>query len=99
MSMTPSERSLRAQVAANTRWAKADRTQASHDARRRQLERFERLVDPDGTLDPAERAERADNARKAEMQRLALKSAKARRLRREADALEQEVASSGGDAA
>jgi hypothetical protein len=43
------------------------------------MEKFERQVDPDNTLLPAERAKRAENARKAYYQRLALKSAKARR--------------------
>lgn len=41
--------------------------------------RFERLVDPDGILDPAERAIRADRARRAHMLTLAAKSAAARR--------------------
>jgi len=43
------------------------------------LDKFERQVDPDGTLDPAERALRAASARKAHFSRLALKSAQARR--------------------
>ena len=42
------------------------------------LNRFEREVDPDGVLSPAERAKRADHARKAYMTKLAYKSAKAR---------------------
>lgn len=83
MPLTPSERSIRAQIAANKRWAHTDRRKASEDARQRQMERYEDLVDPTGVLDPAERAARADNARKADMQRLALKSAKARRARAE----------------
>lgn len=41
--------------------------------------RFEREVDPEGTLTPAERARRASFARKAYFTRLALASAKARR--------------------
>jgi hypothetical protein len=41
--------------------------------------RFERLVDPDGNLDPVERATRADRARRAHMLTLAAKSAAARR--------------------
>lgn len=43
------------------------------------MDRFEREVDPDGTLDPAARARRAEHARKAYFTRLALQSAKARR--------------------
>ena len=40
--------------------------------------RFERLVDPEGILDPAERARRADRARRAYMLGLAARSAAAR---------------------
>jgi hypothetical protein len=40
--------------------------------------KFEREVDPEGLLDPAERARRAQMARKAYFTRLALKSAQAR---------------------
>jgi hypothetical protein len=43
--------------------------------------RFERLVDPDGTLPEAERTVRADRARRAYMLTLAAKSAVARRKR------------------
>jgi hypothetical protein len=43
--------------------------------------RFAELVDPDGVLDPTERARRAQYARKAYYTDLALKSAKARRKR------------------
>jgi hypothetical protein len=46
--------------------------------------RFEREVDPDGILIPAERARRAEHARKAYFTRLALKSAQARRKGRAA---------------
>jgi hypothetical protein len=41
--------------------------------------RFEKLVDPEGKLDPIERAVRADRARRAYMLSLAAKSAAARR--------------------
>lgn len=82
--MTASERSMRASIAANARWANTDRRTESERARRAQLDRFEVEVDPDGTLDPDERARRADNARRAHMQRLALKSAQARRARKAA---------------
>lgn len=50
-------------------------------ARRGFLERFERQVDPDGTLEPAERARRAEAARKAHMLTLSARSAIARRRR------------------
>jgi hypothetical protein len=45
------------------------------------LRRHETLVDPDGSLDPAERRQLAENSLKAEMAGLALASAKARRVR------------------
>ncbi len=41
--------------------------------------RFENLVDPDGALDPRERAVRADRARRAHMLTLAAKSAAVRK--------------------
>ncbi|MGH3623927.1 MAG: hypothetical protein ACRDQ5_19410 [Sciscionella sp.] len=46
------------------------------------MNRFERQVDPDGTLPQDEHARRADNARRSYMRALALRSAKARRLGR-----------------
>ncbi len=82
--LTPSERTLRSRKAAYDRWSRSDPAEASEAARRRQLDKFEREVDPDGALDPADRAQRAERARKAHMAGLALKSAKARRLRAEA---------------
>ena len=50
-------------------------------AREAFMARFEREVDPDGTLSPEERARRAEAARKAYFAQLAHKSAKARRRR------------------
>jgi hypothetical protein len=74
------ERSLHARLAAHESWARTqDATARTEPARRAFLERFEREVDPDGTLPPAERARRAEHARKAHFARLALKSAQARR--------------------
>lgn len=53
------------------------------------MAKFEREVDPDGTLPPDELARRAEHARKAYFQRLALKSAQSRR---KASAAERELA-------
>ena len=79
-SMTPAERSMRARTAAHTSWARtADRTERTKPARDAFMERFEREVDPDGVLDPVERARRAEHARKAYFAALALKSAATRR--------------------
>jgi hypothetical protein len=76
----PRDRALIAQVAAHTRWSQTpDRTAATAPARKAALQRFERLVDPDGTLPPATRALLAENARKAYFIDLARKSAAVRR--------------------
>jgi hypothetical protein len=81
-SLTPTERSLRAQKAGHTSWANtADPSARTAPARKAANDRFETAVDPEGKLKPAERARRAASARKAYMAGLALKSAKARRLR------------------
>ena len=73
-------RSQRATIAAHTMWSRCP-DPAAHTApgRRAFLDRFEREVDPDGTLPPADRARRAEHARKAYFARLALRSAQARR--------------------
>ncbi|MBB1032562.1 hypothetical protein G6027_17110 [Dietzia sp. SLG310A2-38A2] len=73
---------MRAQIAAHESWATTtDRAARTAKARQAALDRFEKQVDPEGVLSPAERAKRAENARKAYFQRLALKSAQARRRR------------------
>jgi hypothetical protein len=55
--MTPEQRRLRAKIAANARWsrpmARADQADAARSA---VFARLERQVDPDGTLNPDERA-------------------------------------------
>lgn len=79
---TPEENALIASLAAHAQWAtEPDRTARTAAARRAFLARFEREVDPEGVLDPIERAKRAENARQAYYKRLALKSATARRKR------------------
>lgn len=100
----PSERVLIARLAAFERWKNVDnRSTATAPARQALNARFEREVDPDGKLDPVERARRAGLARKAYFTRLALKSAQARRARRTAEEIESsvdaEIASLGGEAA
>lgn len=77
--LTPAQRSIRARIAANTRWAaetgkaNAERAQAGLRAKflRDTRERFPDLSD-------AEITRRAESAFRAHMQRLALKSSKAR---------------------
>lgn len=69
-----------AAAAADDRWAREpDRTAATAPARQAFLSRFEQEVDPNGELNPQERARRAANARRAYFRRLAVKSAQARR--------------------
>lgn len=80
--LTPAQRSLRARIASHASWAKtADPTARTRPGLDKFLERFENEVDPDRTLEPAERARRAEHARKAYFSSLALKSAKARQHR------------------
>jgi hypothetical protein len=65
-------------------YAKAARypaTESTKAARAAFLARFEREVDPEGILDPEDRAARAAAARKVFMLRMALKSREARRRR------------------
>ncbi len=58
--------------------------------------RFERLVDPEGNLDPVERTLRADRARRAHMLSLAAKSAESRRLKKAAAAIETPATATEG---
>lgn len=83
-SMTPAERSLRGQAAVHQSWANtADRDARTLPMRQAAAARFERLVDPDGVLDPAERARRAEAARRAHLLDMSRRAAKARRQKRE----------------
>ena len=107
MAATASDRQAISRIAAHESWARTpDRTARTAPARAALLAKFEREVDPAGALPPGERAQRAEHLRKAHFQRLALKSAQARRKSRdlavEADAAEAELAAlteGGGDAA
>lgn len=81
-SMTPSERSLRARIAGHQSWANTSdpsaRTKPGRDAA---MARFEREVDPDGTLSEEERKRRAEHAKSAYFTKLAYRSARARRAK------------------
>jgi hypothetical protein len=78
--LTPSQRTLRARLAAHSSWANtSDRSARTAPARSASFKRFERQVDPDCTLDPDDRARRAEHAMRAHMIRAALRSAQARR--------------------
>ncbi len=91
-----SERRLRASIAAHESWASTtDRTARTEPARRALEQRF--LDEANG--DPT----RAEHLRRAYFQRLALKSAQARRKVREftsqAEAADAELAAGGGSVA
>ena len=81
--LTPELRALRSRIGAHAKWAKEpDRSAATARARKAQLDRFDKQVDPDGVLTPQERAKRAESARKEYYTRLAYLSAQARRARK-----------------
>lgn len=81
--LTPAQRSLRARIAAHASWANcSDRAARTAAARKAAYDRFEQEVDPDGELEPDERAIRAEHARKAYFATLALRSARVRGVRR-----------------
>lgn len=70
--------STRARIGAYTLHSRYDSRELTRPAREAFLTSFERQVDPEGTLDPAERAKRAENAKRAHFTRLALRSAQSR---------------------
>lgn len=82
--LDPSERSLRARLAAHTMHAKNDSRTTSAPGRAAFLSSFEQKVDPDGVLPEIERKRRAEQLRRAHFARLALLSAQARRARKAA---------------
>lgn len=69
--LTPEQRSQSARIAALTRWSKEDPAATAARGQAGLLARFEREVDPNNELPPAERSRRAVAARKAHMARLA----------------------------
>jgi hypothetical protein len=82
-SETPTERALRARLAAHASWSKtSDRTFRTAPARQALRDRFEDQVDPDHTLPEAERIKRAESARREHYTRLDLLSVQARRKRK-----------------
>ncbi len=89
MPLSAEQRSLRARIAAHSKWAKHDPQKATEVMRAAgpgRLAYWEREVDPEGLFPEAERLRRADSARRAHMSRLALASSKARRKGGGADA-------------
>ena len=69
-------------IAAEISWGRTvDRSARTRPAREKFLQRFEREVDPDGTLPSDERRRRAEHAKRAYMLRLAKRAAVARQRR------------------
>jgi hypothetical protein len=67
-------------IAAEVSWARThDRSARTRPAREAFLKRFEKEVDPDGTLPPEDRRQRAEHAKRAYMLQLAKRSAAARK--------------------
>jgi hypothetical protein len=76
--LTPEQRSLRARIAANTRWSREDGKANAARGQAGLLAKFVDQVDPDRVLPEDERLRRAEAARRTHMQRLAFLSSKAR---------------------
>lgn len=78
-SKDPDDRSRIGKTAAQVRWAmETDRAAATAPGRAAAEARFEKLVDPDGVLDPVERARHAELLRSAHFRQMGRKSAKSR---------------------
>ncbi|MGD0861778.1 MAG: hypothetical protein ABSA21_03340 [Candidatus Limnocylindrales bacterium] len=75
-------RKIYGRIGGLTAWSRLDPEVMVGPAHRGFRARFERLVDAEGQLDPAERAKRIDRALRAHMLTLAAKSAEVRRQRR-----------------
>jgi hypothetical protein len=73
---------IRARLGAFAQHARYDTRETTLAAREAFARRWEREVDPERVLPEAERARRAEAAKRAYFQRLALRSAQARRGRR-----------------
>ncbi|MCA1668096.1 MAG: hypothetical protein LC793_12025 [Thermomicrobia bacterium] len=77
----PHEMALRGRIGAHRLHATHDPKETTIKAREAFMSRFEREVDPHGTLPEGERTRRADHARAAYFAALAYKSATARKQR------------------
>jgi hypothetical protein len=77
--LTPQQRTLRASIAANTRWSRENPAANAARGQAGLLARFEREArEADPSASDAEIARRAEAAHRAHMQRLALASSRAR---------------------
>jgi len=93
---TPAQLRLAGQIAVEKSWANTtDRAARTRPAREAFFARFEREVDPESKLEPAERRRRAEHAMKSYMAALRLRAMKAARLRSEDKALRREDKAKG----
>lgn len=76
--LSPSQRSLRARLAAHTLHSRHDSREVTAPARAAFDQRFYDEVDPERVLPPKERERRAAQARSAHFTRMSLKSSQAR---------------------
>ena len=75
-------KNINSRIAAEISWARtADRSARTRPAREAFLKRFEKEVDPDGTLPAGERLQRAEHAMRAYMLQLAKRSLSARKAK------------------
>jgi hypothetical protein len=75
-------KNINGRIAAEISWARTpDRAARTRPARNAFLRRFEKEVDPDGTLPPEERQQRAEHAKRAYMLQLAKRSAAVRKAK------------------
>jgi hypothetical protein len=73
-------KNINKRIAAEISWARTyDRAARTRPARQAFLKRFEKEVDPDGTLPPEERHQRAEHAKRAYMLQLAKRAVAARK--------------------
>jgi hypothetical protein len=75
---TPTSYALRGRIGGLVTHSRHDSRELTAPGRAAFRSKFEREVDPNGELDPVERAKRADCARRAFYARIALKSAQVR---------------------
>jgi len=77
--LTPEQRSMQARMAAHLLHATRDTHETTEAARyAAHVTRYEKMVDPNNELPPAERARRVEAARQAHMTKAALASSRAR---------------------
>ena len=80
--MRNTAKNINARIAAEISWARThDRAARTRPGREKFLERFEKEVDPEGTMLPEERRQRAEHAKRAYMLQLAKRSAVVRRAK------------------